>query len=106
MITKYNEAVEYNNNLNISLLAKKIANYEMAYKLVNFLSMADYVVIDAYAFKHGVTFEDARKIKNPAQFTDDFNDFYRMIPPYDDPMCFWFETSDISFAAYCMQKKI
>lgn len=84
MITKYNEAVEYNNNLNISLLAKKIANYEMAYKLVNFLSMADYVVIDAYAFKHGVTFEDARKIKNPAQFTDDFNDFYRMIP-YDDP---------------------
>lgn len=66
------------------MLAKKIANYKMVFRLVNYLSMADYVVTDAYAHKYGVTFEDARKIKHPAPVTDDFNDFYRMIP-YDDP---------------------
>jgi thiol-disulfide isomerase/thioredoxin len=84
MIAKYKAAVEQNNKLNIGLLAKKIANYEIAYGLVNYLSMADYVIADAYARKHGVALEEARKIKSIAQFTSDFNDFYQVIP-YNDP---------------------
>ncbi|NLO18550.1 MAG: TlpA family protein disulfide reductase [Ignavibacteria bacterium] len=82
-LAKYNETIEYNNNLKISPLAKKIANYEQVLRLTSILNNVDYTVANAYSKKHNVSIREALKVIMLEKNEDD-NDFYKLMP-FDDP---------------------
>lgn len=80
MTERYLENVSINNALNISELAKNIANATEAFLLSNKLAFADSELIQAYIIKNKTSWEEALKTYVPQKKPADYNDFYKLIP--------------------------
>lgn len=83
MIRAYNEAKDHNEKLEISSLAKRIADGMEALNLANKMNFCDWEIINANMRKYGLSVEEAQKAYTPIGFPTDFNDFYQLIP-YND----------------------
>lgn len=84
MIEQYEKSVESNNALDISPLAKKIADYELRFDLVNRLSNAEYDIPAAYAVKYKVKRDEVDLKERLSQRDAGYNDYFKMLP-FDDP---------------------
>lgn len=80
MTERYLENIEINNALNISELAKNIANATEAFLLSNKLAFADSELLQAYIIKNKTSWEEAQKAYVPEKRSTDYNDFYNFIP--------------------------
>ena len=83
MMDRYHENISNNNALNISPIAKEIINTTEAFLLANKLNFADNEIIQATIIKNKTSWEDAQKAYIPEERSDNFNDFYNLIP-YND----------------------
>ncbi len=80
MTERYLENVSANNALNISSLAKNIANSVETFLLVNKLSYADSELLQAYAIRNKTSWEEAQKAYVAEKKLTNYNDFYNLIP--------------------------
>lgn len=80
MTERYLENIEINNALNISELAKNIANATEAFLLSNKLAFADSELLQAYIIKNKTSWEEAQKAYVSEKRSTDYNDFYNLIP--------------------------
>lgn len=80
MMDRYHENISNNNALNISPIAKEIINTTEAFLLANKLNFADNEIIQATIIKNKTSWEDAQKAYIPEERSDNFNDFYNLIP--------------------------
>lgn len=86
VMERYRNAVNANNKLNITPLAKKIANFSHSIELQNMLNFADGYITEAYAQKHGISYEEALKKINLGKKEDGYNDYYHLISYNDSEM--------------------
>lgn len=80
MTERYLENIEINNALNISELAKNIANATEAFLLSNKLAFADSELLQAYAIRNKTSWEEAQKAYVAEKKLTNYNDFYNLIP--------------------------
>ena len=80
MTERYLENVSANNALNISSLAKNVANAIETFSLVNKLSFADSELLQAYAIRNKTSWEEAQKAYVAEKRLTDYNDYYKLIP--------------------------
>lgn len=86
IMDKYQRTVNGNNALNVSPLAKKIMNMQLAFEANNFLMSVDNYLIQAYMQKNKVSWEEATKAVGSFEKHDGYNDYLLQIPyPYNDP---------------------
>lgn len=83
MMDRYHENISNNNALNISPIAKEIINTTEAFLLANKLNFADNEIIQATIIKNKTSWEYAQKAYISEERSDNFNDFYNLIP-YND----------------------
>ena len=80
MMDRYHENISNNNALNISPIAKEIINTTEAFLLANKLNFADNEIIQATIIKNKTSWEYAQKAYISEERSDNFNDFYNLIP--------------------------
>jgi thiol-disulfide isomerase/thioredoxin len=86
IIGKYRQAVADNNGQNVSPMAKKVANMQLAFEVNNFLMSAEGYLAQAYMQKNNVPWEEAMKEVGSLKKPDDFGNYLVELPyPYDDP---------------------
>ncbi|MCW1734084.1 TlpA family protein disulfide reductase [Anaerorudis cellulosivorans] len=94
LMERYEQLLATSASAGISLLAQQVFNIRQAFLLTDILMNADSYILSSYAQKYKVPYaEAAQKMRHSSQ-TDDYNDFYRVLP-YDDPTVLL--VSDISF---------
>ena len=80
MTARYLENVATNNALNISELAKNVANAIEAFLLSNKLTFADNEILSAKGIKNNMSWEEAQKAYVAEKRLTDYNDYYNFIP--------------------------
>jgi|AGTN01.3.fsa_nt_gi Redoxin. len=86
ILEKYHGAVAGNNAQNVSPLAKKIMNMQLAFEANNYLMSADSYLIQAYMEKNRISWEEAATATGSLERHDGYNDYLVQIPyPYNDP---------------------
>ena len=85
LMERYEQLLATSASAGISPLAQQVFNTRQAFLLTDILMNADSYILSAYAQKYKVSYaEAAQKMKRSSQ-TDDYNDFYRLLP-YNDPV--------------------
>jgi len=85
LMEQYEQLLATSASAGISPLAQQVFNTRQAFLLADILMNADSYILSAYAQKYKVPYAEAvQKMKRSSQ-TDDYNDFYRLLP-YNDPV--------------------
>ncbi len=85
ILNRYHQAIADNNAQNVSSLAKKISNMQLAFEVNNYMLNMESYLIQAYMDKNKVSWEEATKSIGSLEKHEGINDYLQQIPyPQND----------------------